>query len=506
MTQSDRFDPRVLRKVCGGVLSAALHVVLLLVILSGSRHDGMQSRDEPTSMLVLMDAYEADRSDGEELPLLDPPVSAPLSEEELYASIMELAPSPTDAIAPQAAEYTPPEEPPTEVVEPIPIRAIEIPATRAMSDAEKAALAERLEQLAEESREAFRKQVSWDEDGKRYNAVLIRERANDGTALERVVAQVSASDGGKLLTTVVNLRRLAFSQFTQVVDRWDPMVQLHDDEIVGRFHSNSQLKLMHDARAAPKFLGKVTTAARGFDTESRARRRDSEIFRGGVETRAGRIELPEMLQPFEWAPKDENARIHEFTSDAHIRFFGDGSYTWRTRESPEPQYVNETSEHPVYFVAARDTTLYVQGVVAGKVLIYSPQRIVIEGSLTYANHPRDSRDSGDYLGLVSNGYVEVAPPSVTGPGDLEIHAAIFAGRRFVVTNINHRRSATLRIYGSLAAGSLSATEPRYATKLVYDSRFESQRPPGFPSTNRYEAADWDGNWIEAPKRSVDDSS
>jgi hypothetical protein len=172
----------------------------------------------------------------------------------------------------------------------------------------------------------------------------------------------------------------------------------------------------------------------------------------------------------------------------------------------ESGYINEPSEHPVYFVASRGTTLYVQGVVAGRVLVYSPHRIVIEGSLTYASDPRDTPASGDYVGLVSNKEVQVAPPGVTGPGDLEIDAAIFAGRRFVVTNINHRRTATLRIFGSLAAGSLSATEPRYATKIEYDSRFERQRPPGFPSTNRYEAADWDGQWVEAPKRTLDDSS
>ena len=63
-----------------------------------------------------------------------------------------------------------------------------------------------------------------------------------------------------------------------------------------------------------------------------------------------------------------------------------------------------------------------------------------------------------------------------------------------MTGIDHPRSATLRIYGSLAAGTITATEPRYATKIDYDSRFERQRPPGFPSTNRYEVAAWDGQW------------
>ena len=504
MTRSDRFDPRVLRRLGGGLLSVALHVGLLLVILSGGRQYGMQPGDTPTSVPLLLDAREVDHATAAESPLPEPAVPTPLSDRQLDEAIASLAPAPSAAILPRPAEFTPPNESPIEAVEPISISAGEIPATLAISAAENAALSERLERLAEESATS-RSEVDWQQDGRHYSAVLIRQPANDGTALDRVIAQVSASDRGKRLTTTISLTRLAFSQFTQMVDHWDPMVQLHDDEIVGRFHSNSQIKLLFDSRAAPKFFGKVTTAARSFNTESRARRRNSDTFRGGVETRAGRIELPESLQPFEWAPKDENSRVHEYRSDTHIRFFRDGSYAWRARKSREWEYLSERSEHPVYFVAARDVTLYVQGVVAGKVLLYSPQRIVIEGSLTYANDPRDAPDSGDYIGLVSDKYVEVAPPRVTGPGDLEIDAAIFAGRRFIVTNIEHPRTATLRIFGSLSARSLSATEPRFATKIEYDSRFERHRPPGFPSTNRYEATDWDGQWVEAPERIADDT-
>jgi hypothetical protein len=508
VTLPDYSDPRVLRKTCGGILSAAVHVGLLLVILAGGRQEGMQTSEAPDSVPLLLEAREAGRSDIIDLSLPEPPVPIPATDEELHARIARLALPLADAIAPRPAEFKPPDVPPAmaTATEPNSISTGAIPATRAMSDAEKTALSRRLERLAEESLDSGRTEAAWKQDGRHYSAVLIREHAGDGTALERVVARVSASDRGQYLTTVVNLRRLAFSQFTQLVDHWDPMVQLHDDEVVGRFHSNSRLNLLYDSRAAPKFLGKVTTAARSFNTESNARWRDSETFRGGMETRAGRVVLPESLQPFEWAPRDENARIHEFTSDTHIRVFRDGSYTWHSRDSSESEYLNEPTAHPVYFLASHGTTLYVRGVVAGRVLVYSPHRIVIEGSLTYASDPRDSPASGDYVGLVSEKYVQVAPPGVTGPGDLEIDAAIFAGRRFVVSNINHRRSATLRIFGSLAAGSLSATEPRYATRIEYDSRFERQRPPGFPSTNRYEAADWDGQWVEAPESTVDDPS
>jgi len=493
---SGRFSPRVVRKVCGGVITAALHVGLLLVISLHGGEGGVDTGDEPALKLVLIKASEADRTEGVDLPPTPPVVPAEPSEEQPQVRVAEAVLPPSDAQVERAAQPLI-EEPLPQVAEPLMTTAVsEIPPTVLMPEPEQAALSRRLERLAEESLESAQTEFSWEQDGKTYSAVLIRQRANDGTALEHVTAEVSALDRGKRFTTQINLSRLAFSQFTQMVDRWDPMVQLHDDEIVGRFHSNSGFNLTYDRRTAPKFLGKVTTAARGFHMESSGRRRDSEIFQGGVETRASEIRLPRSLQPFQWAPKGDDARVHELTSDTHIRFFADGSYTWRTRESSEVQYLNDPSEHPVYFVAVRNATLYVKGVVAGRILVYSPYRIVIEGSLTYANDPRDTPNSGDYLGLVCDKYIEVASPGVTGPGDLEIDAAIFAGRRFLVDDIDHSRSATLRIYGSLAAGTLSATEPRYATKIDYDPRFEYQRPPGFPSTDRFEVNDWDGQWTE----------
>ena len=366
-----------------------------------------------------------------------------------------------------------------------------VPVRMPVALVEKAALSERLAELAAQAIKSAPSQIEWEQDGKQYSAVLIFERANDGTAFDRVVAEVSAAERGKQFSTRVFLKRLPFSQFAHMVDEWDPMVQFHDDEIIGRVHSNSSFNLMYDSRTAPKFLGKVTTAARTFHTDSMGRRRgDADIFKGGVQTRAARIPIPEALQPFEWAPRDEDARIHEFANDTNLEFFADGSYTRWTAGMAETERVNEPSDKPLYLIAREGVTLHVKGVVAGKVLIYSPHKVVVEGSLTYARDPRDSAKSPDYLGLVCDKYIAIAPPSITGLGDLEIHAAIFAGRRFVVSNINFgrtaRRQATLRIYGSLSAGSMSASEPRYATRFEYDSRFEQRRPPGFPSTNRFE--------------------
>jgi hypothetical protein len=506
---TSRIKARVSYRTVAGGLSVALHLALLLVIVfSGGRRDGIDSGDVPTSQLLLIEALNADHRDGVDLPPVEPSLSTPDIESTLHADNTPPASPPNEVVAQDVIDATasPPVAP-----EPAP-ESTAITTTPAesrprvsMSYSEKTQLTKQLAKLAEASITKPQAQVSWEQDGRQYSATFIQQRANEGTALDRVIAEVSTSDRGKQLTTRLNLKRLAFSQFTQMVDHWDPMVQIHDDTIVGRFHSNSQFNLMYDSRTAPQFLGKVTTAARSFNTESNGRRRDSDIFRGGIEMDAGRIGLPEELKPFEWAPREEGARVHELTNDTRIRFYADGSYTLRTRESADTQYVNSPSTHPVYFIAGRGVELFVKGTLAGKVLIYSPERIVIEGSLTYAHDPRTTPNATDYLGLVCDRYVEVAPPGVTGPGDVEINAAIFAGRRFVVTSIDNPRTATLRIYGSLAAGTLSATEPRYATKIDYDGRFETRRPPGFPSTNRFEVDEWDGQWVETAQHRALDS-
>ncbi|HEY0680928.1 MAG TPA: hypothetical protein VGD45_01215 [Steroidobacter sp.] len=495
-------EARNTRRVLAAVVSGALHLgIFLAVVVFGGRQDGIGSSEQPASQMVLIEAPDVDRSDGLDLAPLEPSFTTAELTEELGQDAEPPAPiSEESSTDPVVAQSSPPEIPADSTTTASLPETTQTAATFAASQEELAALPERLARLIEQQAGKLESQLEWQDNGKQYTAKLVWERAKDGTALEHVIAQVSAASHGKLLSTRIMLKRLAFSQFTQVVDRWDPMVQLHDDVIVGRFHSNSQFNVMHDSRVGPKFLGKVTTAARTFEMFASGRRRQAEIFPGGVETRTSRIDLPEALQPFAWAPREAEARIHELTDDTRIRFFPDGSYMWRTNGSTGAGYLNSPSEHPVYFIAGQGVTLSVQGMVAGKILVYSPQKIVIEDDITYARDPRQVKDSRDYLGLVSDKYVEVASPGTTGPGDLHVHAAIFAGRRFVVRDIDHARSATLKIYGSLSAGSLSASEPRYATEIEYDPRFEKRRPPGFPFTSRFEAEEWDGQWVESEER------
>jgi hypothetical protein len=336
--------------------------------------------------------------------------------------------------------------------------------------------------------------LSLQHEGRQYVALLERRPAADSMDIERVTVEITTEQNGKRLRTQLDMKRLAFSHFAQLVDQWDTGVQFHDDEIVGRFHSNSEIYVGYDRAVAPRFLAVVTTAARGFTVATSAGyRRNDEIFRGGFKTQAGRVALPGKFSPFESEHGGESSGVQSFAHETRITFYPDGSYGWRELgvNSPEHKQVMST---PAYIVAARNTTICVHGTVSGKVLVYSPERIVIEGSLIYAHDPRLTADADDYLGLLSSKDVEIARPNVTGPGDLEIHAAVYARRRFVVTDEDAPRNGTLLIYGSLTAGSLSATEPRYSTRYQFDRRFEHERPPGFPLTNRYEIESWDTQW------------
>ena len=341
-------------------------------------------------------------------------------------------------------------------------------------------------------------QLTWQQDGRVYTAVLKRRPAASNTDIESALVEISTTTDGKELRTLLHLKRLAFSHFTQLVDKWDAEVQLHDDEVTGRFHSNTEITLGYDRAVAPRFNGKVTTAAAGFTIASWSSRRPrDEVFRAGLETRAGRISLPQRFLKISGKSDLGNAQYHAFDRDTRITFYPDGTYGWQPLSAKAQEERADLGKVPMLIVASRGAELRVRGTLSGSVLVYSPALITVEGSLFYAHDPRLTPDAADYLGLASDQSIEIARPDVTGPGDLEIDAAIYARRHFTVTEELMPTRATLSIFGSLTAGTISATEPRYATRVEFDPRFEHTRPPGFPMTNHYEVEQWDGEWRPA---------
>lgn len=332
--------------------------------------------------------------------------------------------------------------------------------------------------------------MTWRENAERYTAVFRPLSAADAMGMEQLAVEVTTERDGERLVTDLRMTRLAFSNFGQFVNRWDPEVGLNDDVIDGRFHSNTSFIVNRSGRKSPVFNGRVTVAdARGLRTaDSTGHLNRRKMFPAGIETRVRRIALPE--RAFASASTQQSQR---FERDTALTFHADGSVAWRALDTDADESRLDLGDEPFYLVAADDVALHVQGTVDGKVLVYSPSRIVVTGDLYYAGDSR-APHADDYLGLVTEGTLEIAEPDITGPGDLEIYASIYARQRFLVRHYTSRRSGILLIHGSLTAGTLSATEPRYGTRVEFDSRLTTMRAPGFPLSDRYELDSASGEW------------
>ena len=334
--------------------------------------------------------------------------------------------------------------------------------------------------------------LQWEEQGQRFEA-RVQPAEPSLTGLAGASVKVVTERDGLQLSTELQFQRLAFSQFAQLIDRWDPDISLYLDRIEGRLHSNTPMHVQVDRRGQPEVTGK-TTVAGAIKWSNRSRRQ--EVFTGGLETRVRRIRLPDSFDAYQGENWVEGVNLHHFPISTALQFLDDGRYRWRYPDGSGGEGL--LPDHPFLLRGGEKVVLEVSGTVKGSVVVYSPERLIITGHLRYARNPRTQLDSPDFLGLVSDRYVDVASSSVTGGGDLELEAAIYARRRFQVRGWGRSERAQLSLYGSLTAGAMSATEPRFATSMQFDPRLDQQRPAHFPLTDRFELASWEPLWQVEP--------
>lgn len=431
--------------------------------------------------------------------------AAPAAAETTDVSASSRPPAPP-AIAPQepvSPKSKPSDEPPAPSI--VTAAALSPTAVQAFNEPQRKMLDRQVRRWTETYRDKIAPdaRMTWQDRGQRYEARFAELPANDDTTLDRVLVEVSTEVDGERLTTTLKMKRLAFSNYAQFVNRWDENVQIHDDELDGRFHSNSPINLAYSRATKPQFHGMVTTSSRRINISTRrGRAKRDEMFLGGLKTGVRSIRLPKNFVPLPDPAAVPADQLHEFDEDTRITFHEDGSYSWVSIDGGLFERRGRLHREASYLIAAPGAALHVRGTVQGKVLVYSPDDIVIAGNLLYAEHPEHVANSRDYIGLVAMKSVKIAEPSVTGPGDLKVHAAIYAKRRFSVARFRSRNNGLLEIYGSLTAGSLSATEPRFATRIRFDPRLEEARPPGFPVTDRYEVESWDAAWAVEPTETM----
>ncbi len=500
-------------------ISATVHVALLLVfgaaIYTSGEDDAdlpelsvqLETREGPSSEEYTEASLPKPMPDPVEDVLDDPGTGAHTLDAEAVADVQPALPDTPDVseVAPAEAFAEIPTPQPGAVISttgesgeqvavvthPEPVPEVRV------AEPEKVVLTKNVQQLAQKllDTDMQNTELTWQQDGQQYSARVMRQPAADSTGLEQVIAEIMTSKDGKRMKTRLSLKRLAFSHFTQLVNHWDPNIRLHDDVIDGRFHSNTEIGLAFSKGIEPRFFGKVTTSAASMTYDNFGiRKRSKDVFQGGVETRTERVSLPREMQEVTSAGDEEDRRV--FVADTRIIFNADGSYVWRLANGEGPLERAEASEKPHYLIGEKGAKLYVRGTVAGIFTVYSPTDIEIEGDLTYLKDPRETLISRDFLALISGRDIRVAGPEITGDGDLHIHAALFARRRFCIESVDRGKAGRLMMLGSLTAGTILETEPRYATNLDYDKRFEYLRPASFPMTRRYEVDSWDEDWEE----------
>jgi hypothetical protein len=313
----------------------------------------------------------------------------------------------------------------------------------------------------------------------------------DLTRLASYEVAIRYEENGQQFSTTATLSERAFSHYAKFVHRWDPLVSMSEDRIEGHFHSNSAVNLFADYRSRPEFDGPVTIAA----TQHISRRtRRSGLFPAGVETGVDAVPLPATAMPAPFLLSPADIQLHTVDRDTRLTFLPDGRYQWQDLDDPDNSGMGSTQEQPLLVAATGNARLEVSGEVHGIVALFSPRRITINDSLVYAENQADHSQ----LTLISDGNIEIASQSVTGGGDLHIHAAIYARQRFSVRRFRDRHQGELYIFGSLIAGSLSATEPRFTTHIRHDPRFENNRAPAFPGTGQVQLSSWDQQWSVQP--------
>jgi hypothetical protein len=503
-------------------ISAAVHAALFIVFgttlyLSGEDKEDvpelsvqLETREGPSSEEFTEAALPKPMPEPAEDTIENPGTSAQTVDAQSDTSALpqpEKSPDVENVEEAQAVAQVPPAEGPVltttgessstvaAVTEPHPVVQEKVPET------EKVMLTKNVQHLAQQLLDTnlTSTELTWQQDGQEYSARVRRQPASDSTGLEQVVAEITTNKDGKRMKTRLSMKRLAFSHFTQLVNSWDPNIQLHDDIIDGRFHSNTEIGLTFAGGVEPRFFGKATTSAITMTRNSMmTKRRSKDIFQGGIETRTERVNLPRDMPDVVNGGEPGDRQL--FSENTRIIFNSDGSFVWRLANGDGPLQRATASDRPRYLIAQDDVKLYVSGTVAGIFTVYTPSDIEIENDIVYSKDPRQTLLSRDFLALISGRDIRVARTQITGTGDLNIQAALFARRKFAIESTQGGKVGVLKILGSVSAGTITETEPRYATKLDYDKRFEYLRPANFPMTRRYEVDSWDQDWeeVEAP--------
>lgn len=319
---------------------------------------------------------------------------------------------------------------------------------------------------------------------------------------------------GITIATEVLLRRDSFSKFSyftesEISAQGSDIFFFSQDELSGPIHTNEFFKIA----GSPTFNGLVTApeeyhAHSSFGADPN--------FLGGTNFNAPTRPTPTSYEIGKLTDAARNGGL-TFTNAIQVEFFTEQSFgntvgrvqisefNRRGRLVGSPLEVDLSSFNGIISSSKEITT---KGTISGVATLHSEQKVSIIGDLEYADDPRSNSSSGDLLGIVSEGDVEIDVNAhrSSGTTDLNIQASILAlGSSFKVESYQSGLRGDLNLLGGLVqrhrgpVGTFggSGAVSGYLKNYEYDTRLASSVPPAFPRESVFSIVYWKDKDIES---------
>lgn len=313
----------------------------------------------------------------------------------------------------------------------------------------------------------------------------------EGWGVSGTVANPLAARQTRMVVQTESFAQYAYFTNSERAPTGVPVWFVTGDRIEGPTHTNGQFHMY----GKPEFLGPVSSVAKNYvawggDRQTQPVFKETPKF--GVAPKKYPTEFPSSISD---AAKSGGTVLK---GDTSVTLLANG--TMRVTNSAQ-RITNKVMPLPgngVLYVEGG--TLSLQGTLKGQLTVSSSADVRIEGSVTYANDPRQDPQSKDVLGIVAGKNVVIPKEA---PHDLQIHASIMAiDSSFGVENWWERGNVKgkLTIYGGLIQknrGPVGRFDPAtgrilsgYMKNYHYDPRLGGLAPPAFPTTGDYKTLVW----------------
>jgi hypothetical protein len=312
----------------------------------------------------------------------------------------------------------------------------------------------------------------------------------DTSGITKTITSISEFNDVKD-TVVVVLQPSKFSKFAYY-SVYEPsgIWWVTGDTVWGPLHTQDYLRIS----GSPVYFGKTTTL-KGIKYNSGS---NNPKFLGGYEKGVS-LSLPDNSVS---SIESLAGKVFSGKDTVYLTFVRD-SIRYKFSYSSAYTTVLGTSLAANGVIFAKNATVRLKGEVEGKYTVVASGsyagKVFLDDNIEYAQDPRDYPESKDMLGIVAENYVYVTD-NAANSNDINIDATIFCKNGgFGAQNYDSRGvDGCINLLGGIiqyqrqAVGTTSGSSiiSGFSKRYRYDSRFMTESPPCFPTTNSFEIVSW----------------